>query len=150
MAEAPCVGRAVVLRGGDKTQKLAIIYTRCVDELYAKAELLKVLDDVNQRLSIPINKIVIGIYDIDPTFSVAEFKRGYHDRPGDRATLRRHYNALRRDPQAAWPFLEVVLPPVAGFRRPGLARLSHGMEDGSIQSLVDMDQADGRHASGNA
>ena len=57
------------------------LYTRCEDELLCGAELLVLLERVKQDR--PEEQMISGYYDVDPTFPIAEFKRGYRGRAGD-------------------------------------------------------------------
>ena len=57
------------------------LYTCCEDELLCRAELLALLEKTNRNS--PQDQQVSGYYDVDPTYTIARFKRGYQGRAGD-------------------------------------------------------------------
>lgn len=54
------------------------LYTRCEDELLCKAELLLLLEKLPAD-----GRPVYGFLDVDPTFTISEFKRAYRDNYSD-------------------------------------------------------------------
>ncbi len=63
-----------VMHAGDPAQKAIALYTRCEDELLAKAELVCLTD---QALAKYPGRTVWGYIDVDPTFTIAEFMAAY-------------------------------------------------------------------------
>lgn len=61
------------------------LYTRCEDVLLAKAELLLLKERVEKDHQYD-GKPIYGILDVDPSFSLSEFKRSYR---GDYVSYRR-------------------------------------------------------------
>lgn len=61
------------------------LYTRCEDVLLAKAELLLLKERI-EKDSRYDGKPICGFLDVDATFSISEFKKGYR---GDSAGYRR-------------------------------------------------------------
>lgn len=53
------------------------LYTRCEDELLAKAELLLLTQAAKKQRP---GKAIFGYLDVDPSFTITEFKRGYSPR----------------------------------------------------------------------
>ena len=91
---------AYLLRPG--TTPGVALYTRCEDELLCRAELLVLLEKTNRNS--PQDQQVRGYYDVDPTYTIARFKRGYRGRAGDYQKMM----ALRsRIIAEGWPFPEM-------------------------------------------
>jgi hypothetical protein len=79
-----------------------VLLTRCEDELLCRAELLLLLETAEKDHS--KDQQILANYDIDPRFSIAEFKRGYRGRAGEYKRLM----ALRaKILEEGWPFPEL-------------------------------------------
>lgn len=65
-------GPPYILREGGKPG--VALYTRCEDPLFARAELLLLMDKVKPESR---DKVCFGFYDVDPTFTVEEFLKPY-------------------------------------------------------------------------
>ena len=94
---------AYLLRPG--TTPGVALYTRCEDELLCRAELLALLEQASRNST--NDRQVLGYYDVDPTYTIARFKRGYRGRARDYQRLM----ALRsRIISEGWPFPELPRP----------------------------------------
>lgn len=93
---------AYLLRDGDENQKAVALYSRCEDELLAKAELLTLLDAVPSHHN---SQAVIGFYDVDPTFSIEEFKAGYRNQGTRYRKLMEKRQWILKN---GWPFSERI------------------------------------------
>jgi hypothetical protein len=94
---------AYILRPG-KTPGVAL-YTRSEDELLCRAEMLLLLERAEKEHS--RDQQIPAYYDVDPSFSIAEFKRGYRGRAGEY----KHLMGLRsRILAEGWPFPELPSP----------------------------------------
>ncbi len=91
----------------------AIIYSRCIDEAYVRAELLNMF---HEQQELCVGKSVMALYDLDPSFTVAEFVQSY--RGTRRARLNTLRSQLQRNPEQLWPYDEFILPEVPGWSRP--------------------------------
>ncbi|HLF05521.1 MAG TPA: hypothetical protein VI855_09930 [Dehalococcoidia bacterium] len=91
---------AYLLRPG--TTPGIALYTRCEDELLCRAELLSLLEKTSRDA--PQDQQVSGYYDVDATYTIARFKRGYRGRARDYQRLM----AMRsRVIAEGWPFPEL-------------------------------------------
>lgn len=88
---------AYIMRPGERPG--VALYTRCEDELLCRAELLLLLERAKQDYA--ENKIIYGYYDVDPTFTIAQFKRSYQGRAADYKRLMAMREKLL---QEGWPF----------------------------------------------
>lgn len=84
----------------DGTMPAVGIYTRCEDELLCRAELLRLLSWMSSEED---GKRVIGLYDVDPTFTIGEFKRAYRGRHRD---YQRLMDARSKIIAEGWPYAE--------------------------------------------
>lgn len=84
------------------------IYTRCEDELLCRAELLLTLDSLGGG---SVEQKVFGFYDVDPTFTIAEFKRAYKGRTADYKVLMAARSRIIKD---GWPYPETQANDDAG------------------------------------
>jgi len=79
------------------------VYTRCEDELLARAEVLVLAEETLERHG---NVAVYGLYDVDPTFTIEQFKRGYR---GDHQRYRKLMEARERILREGWPYTWVKM-----------------------------------------
>lgn len=93
-----------LMREGDLGGKSIALYTRCEDELLAKAELVLLADETAAQH--PHAKI-LGYLDVDPSFTIAQFKRGYR---GDHGRYRRLMMARDRIIEQGWQYPEAPKP----------------------------------------
>ena len=87
-----------VMRDGQPGATRVALYTRCEDELLAKAELVLLMEEAERREP---GCRVVGYLDVDPTFTIAEFKRSYR---GDHVRYRRLMQARARIIADGWPY----------------------------------------------
>lgn len=80
------------------------LYTRCEDVLLAKAELL-LLKERLEKDSHYDGKPIYGFLDVDPHFSISEFKRVYR---GDSAGYRRLMELRQLILTNGWSYPEVI------------------------------------------
>ena len=81
------------------------LYTCCEDELLCRAELLVLLEKTNRNS--PQGQQVRGYYAVDPTYTIARFKRGYRGRAGDYQRLMAMRSRIIAE---GWPFPELPRP----------------------------------------
>jgi len=81
------------------------LYTCCEDELLCRAELLVLLEKTNRNSR--QGQQVRGYYDVDPTYTIARFKRGYRGRAGDYQRLMAMRSRIIAE---GWPFPELPRP----------------------------------------
>ena len=89
-----------LLKEGIGTPKAA--YTRCEDELLCRAELLLLRE---KHENDPAG--LLGYYDVDPTLTIAEFKRSYRGRSDDYKRLMELRQQIIKE---GWPYEEIVPP----------------------------------------
>ena len=87
---------AYVLR--EREGKAVALYTRCEDELLCRAELLILVEKIPPDRD---GQPVVGSYDVDPSFTISEFKRSYRDDPSD---YRKLMATRAKIIQEGWPF----------------------------------------------
>ena len=92
---------AFLLRQG-KGKGIAL-YTRCEDVLLAKAELL-LLKERTKKDSRYDGKPIYGVFDVDPTFSISEFKKAYR---GDSVGYRRLMELRQVILTEGWKYPEI-------------------------------------------
>lgn len=92
-----------LLREG-KGKGLAL-YTRCEDVLLAKAELLLLKERFEQD-SRWDGKPIYGFLDVDPSFTISEFKKGYR---GDSASYRRLMELRQIILNGGWNYQEIEI-----------------------------------------
>ncbi len=81
------------------------LYTRCEDELLAKAELLLLAEKARQDSpGVPI----FGYCDVDPSFTISEFKKTYRGHPADYRKLMAHRQSII---QNGWAYFEIENDP---------------------------------------
>jgi len=107
---------AYVLREGKG--KIVALYTRCEDELLCRAELLTLLEKVSVDYE---GQPVWGYYDVDPSFTISEFKRSYRDHPSDYRKLMANRAKVIRQ---GWPFRVETEVPDEGLAEKPWARQS--------------------------
>lgn len=86
--------------------KALAVYTRCEDVLLAKAELL-LLKERTERDSRFDGRPIYGFFDVDPTFSISQFKKGYR---GDSASYRRVMELRQIILTNGWNYPEIKEP----------------------------------------
>ena len=87
-----------IMREG--TMPAVAIYTRCEDELLCRAEVLRLLGQV--PLKRPVQR-VLAYYDVDPTFTIGQFKAAYRGRNRD---YQRLMDARAKIIAEGWPYAE--------------------------------------------
>ena len=73
--ERPTTKRPYILKEGSRPG--AAIYSRCEDPLFARAEVLLTMEQMEARDIKFRGKVYFGFYDEDPTFTIEEFLKGY-------------------------------------------------------------------------
>ena len=91
---------AYLLRPG-RTPGVAL-YACCEDELLCRAELLALLEKTNRNST--LDQQVRGYYDVDPSYTIARFKRGYRGRAGDYQRLMAMRSRIIAE---GWPYPEL-------------------------------------------
>lgn len=88
--------------------KAVALYSRCEDELLCRAELLLLLEKLGPEHA---GKPVLGYYDVDPSFTIEEFKRGYR---GNYRDHRRLMEFRAKVISEGWPYKLVEKPAQPG------------------------------------
>ena len=116
------IGKAVILRKGNLALPIAALYTRCYDEDYCRAELLSMMSKVRATKGVSSDKPVIGLYDLDPTYTVGEFRKSYDGRRHEFWSLNDVIKKWK-DGSLIWDYPTIVLPDVVGCARPAYGML---------------------------
>jgi hypothetical protein len=74
------------------------LYTRCEDELLARAELLVSAEEALEKRK---GIAVYGYYDVDPSLSIEQFKRTYR---GDHKRYQKLMEAREKILKEGWPY----------------------------------------------
>jgi hypothetical protein len=74
------------------------LYTRCEDELLARAELLVLAEETLEKHQ---DVAVYGYYDVDPSVTIERFKRVYR---GDQKRYRKLMDAREKILREGWPY----------------------------------------------
>lgn len=130
------IGKAFMMREGSPDIPSAVMYSRCLDERYVRAELL-VMFHSKQLTQLPPDKTVVAYYDLDPSVPLAEFLGGY---------TRARKTKLKAYLDSPWEFRELPLKPIAGFRRPAFGVMcSEGMPAAALAECMRIDHAEAKN-----
>lgn len=89
-----------LMREGALGGKTIALYTRCEDELLAKAELVLLAEETAAEHP---HARILGYIDVDPSFTMTQFKQGYR---GDYKRYRRLKAARDRIIVTGWRYPE--------------------------------------------